>query len=608
MPHKIEQYNSLSDLEKEHTKSVYLRNEEDKRRGVEYVMSKVLGFYKECLELGPEYLTGVEDEGEVTGDGVTLNRRSRHLDTCDGVTKTPTASNAQAKFSKCEFWICTVQFLGYVIDSKGIHVDLAKIEAIKDWASPTTPTEIRQFLGLFGYYQIFIKGLSKIAKPLTKLTQKNNKFDWEEEQESSFQLLKQKLCDALILALPKGSDDFMVYCDALYKGLCVVLMQREKVIAYASRQLKIHEENYKTHDLKLGAVVFALKIWRHYFYVNVVADALSRKERIKTLRVRALVMTIGLNLPSWLPCSSDLRALSMHESHKSKYSIYPGSDKMYQDLRKLYWWPNMKPEIATYISKCLTCSKEKITMDFVTKLPKTSSGYDTIWVIVDCLINSAYFLPMKVTNSMVRLMRLYLKEVVSRHGVPISIIFDHDGRFTSGFWQSLQKALGTRLDMSIAYHPQTDGQSERIIQTLKDMLRACVIDFGNGWERHLPLVEFSYNNSYHTSIKAAPFEALYGCKCRSPFCWAESYADMRHKPLEFQVGDKVILKVLPWKGVICFGKRGKLNPRYIGPFKILEKVRWNSRRGPEFTWEREDQIRNKYPHLFVNTTLEGDSN
>ncbi|GKB30116.1 putative reverse transcriptase domain-containing protein [Tanacetum coccineum] len=294
---------------------------------------------------------------------------------------------------------------------------------------------------------------------------------------------------------------------------------------------------------------------------------------------------------------------------------------------------------------------------------------------------------MKETDSMEKLTRQYLKEVVSRHGVPVSIIFDRDSKFTSHFWKSLNEALGTQLDMSTAYHPQTDGQSERTIQTLEDMLRACVMDFRKTWDRHLPLIEFSYNNSYHTSIKAAPFEALYGRNCRSPIYWAEhrlqasrdrqrSYANKRRKPLEFQVGDKVMLKVSPWKGVIRFGKRGKRNPYYIGPFKILDKVGTvayrlelpeklnsiystfhvlnlkkclsdeplaipldeihvddklnfieepvevmdrevkrlkqsripimkvccNSRRGPEYTWEREDQMQKKYPHLFANPT------
>nr|GFC74579.1 putative reverse transcriptase domain-containing protein [Tanacetum cinerariifolium] len=232
-------------------------------------------------------------------------------------------------------------------------------------------------------------------------TQKKVKFEWGDKQEAAFQLLKQKLCSEPILALPKGSEDFIVYCDALNKGLGAVLMQREKVISYASRQLKIHEKNYMTHDLELGAVVFALKIWRHYL-----------KEREPPLRVRALVMTIGLDLPrqilnaqtnarkpknikkedvggmlvensrdsekvrtekleprtdgtlclngrSWLPCYGDLRIVIMHESHKSKYSIHPSSHKMYQDMKKLYWRPNMKAGIATYVSKCLTCAKVK---------------------------------------------------------------------------------------------------------------------------------------------------------------------------------------------------------------------------------------------------------
>nr|GEU62471.1 reverse transcriptase domain-containing protein [Tanacetum cinerariifolium] len=343
---------------------------------------------------------------------------------------------------------------------QGLHVDPAKIEAFKKWSYPTTPTEIRQFLGLAGYYRRFIKDFSKIAKSLTILTQKDKKFVWGEYQEMDFQILKQKLCEALILALPEGKDDFVVYCDASIQGLGAVLMQREKVIAYASRKLKPHEENYTTHDLELGTkelnmrqrrwlkllAYYDCEIRYHPGKKNFVVDALSRKRTIKSrqvkpLRVRSLIMTIHLNLPfqileaqtealkednvqaenlqgmekafeiradgtrciknqSWLPLFGNLRNLIIYESHKSKYSIHSGSDRMYQDLKKLYWWPNMKAIITKYVGKCLTCSRvkterqkpsclliqpkipiwkwERITMDFVTKLPRTSNGHDTI--------------------------------------------------------------------------------------------------------------------------------------------------------------------------------------------------------------------------------------
>nr|GEZ65088.1 putative reverse transcriptase domain, ribonuclease H-like domain, aspartic peptidase domain protein [Tanacetum cinerariifolium] len=241
-------------------------------------------------------------------------------------------------------------------------------------------------------------------------------------------------------------------------------------------------------------------------------------------------------------------------------------------------------DIATYVSKCLTCAKVKaehqkpsgllvqpkipkwkwdnITMDFITKLPKSSQGYDTIWVIIDRLTKSAIFTPIRETDPMDKLARIYLKEVVTRHVIPVSIISDRNPRFALNFWRSLQNALETRLDMSTAYHPETDGQSERTIQTLEDILRACAIDFGKGWVNHLPLVKFSYNNSYYATIKAASFEALYGQKCRSPVCWTEI------GEAQILVGDKLMLKVSPWKGVVRFGKRGKLNPRYVGPFKV----------------------------------------
>ncbi|GJW18823.1 putative reverse transcriptase domain-containing protein [Tanacetum coccineum] len=231
---------------------------------------------------------------------------------------------------------------------------------------------------------------------------------------------------------------------------------------------------------------------------NVVADALSRKEREPPLRVRALVMTISLDLPKQI-----LNAQTESEKpEKLRFEHQRPSGLLVQPKIPEWKWDN-------------------ITMDFVTKLPKTSQGYDTIWVIVDRLTKSAIFTPMRETDPLDKLARLYLKEVVTRHGIPVSIICDRDPRFASNFWRSLQNALGTNLDMSTAYHLQTDGQSERTIQTLEDMLRACAIDFGKGWVNHLPLVEFSYNNSYHASIKAAPFEALYGRKCRSPVCWTE---------------------------------------------------------------------------------------
>ncbi|GJZ75626.1 putative reverse transcriptase domain-containing protein [Tanacetum coccineum] len=370
-----------------------------------------------------------------------------------------------AKFSKCEFWIPKVQLLSHVIDSKGIHVDPAKIESIKYWASPKTPMEIRQFLGLAGYYRTFIEGFSKIARSMNKLTPE------------------------------EGAENFIVYCDASHKGLSDVLMQNEKVIAYASRQLKIHEKNYTTHDLELGAIVFALKIWRHYLYgtkctvftdhkslqhildqkdlnmrqrcrlkllsdcdceiryhpgkANVVADALSRKERIKPLRVRALVMKIGLDLPrKILNAQAEAMQAENIKSEDLGVKVFNPSG-FRQDV------PGFKEIIlvARYEGRYCHWKWEKIMMDFITKLPKTSNGYDTIWVIVDRLTKSAHFLPMRENDSMERLMNIYMKEVVSRHEVPVSIISDRDGRFTSQFWQAFQKALGTRLDMSTAYHP-----------------------------------------------------------------------------------------------------------------------------------------------------------
>ncbi|GKA98540.1 putative reverse transcriptase domain-containing protein [Tanacetum coccineum] len=352
-----------------------------------------------------------------------------------------------AKFSKCEFWLQEVHFLGHVVNSDGIHVDPSKIEAVKNWKVPKTPSEIRSFLGLAGYYRRFIANFSKVAKPLTSLTQKNQKYEWGKEQEEAFQTLKDNLCNAPILSLPEGSEDFVVYCDASNQGFGCVLMQRGKHI-FDQKELNMRQQRW----IKLFSD-YDCEIRYHLGKANVVADAFSMKGRVKPRRVRAMSMTIWSSVTDKILVAQG----EASKTHASRYLVYPGADKTYYDLGDMHWWPCMKKDIATYVS------------DYVAK------------------------------------------------------------------------ALGTRLDMSTAYHPQTDGQSEHTIQTLEDMLRACGIDFGD--------------------------ERLKAARDRQ-----KSYADNRRKPLEFEVGDQVLLKVSPWKGVVRFGNKRKLAPMYVGPFEILERI------------------------------------
>ncbi|KAH0706397.1 hypothetical protein KY285_010896 [Solanum tuberosum] len=498
-----------------------------------------------------------------------------------------------------------------------------------------------------------------------------------------------RLTTTPILTLPEGSDGYVICCDVSRVGLGCVLIQRSKVTAYASRQLKVHEKNYPTYDLELEALVFALKIWRHYLYgvhvdvftdhnslqyaftqkelnlrqrkwieflkdydmnvhyhpgkANVVADALSRlsmgsvahveeekKElakdvhRLARLGVRlmsisdsgvtvqngsesSLVVEVkekkesdpilfelkgaihqqmvevfyqgGDGVLSYqgqlcVPKVGELREKILPEAHNSRYSIHPGATKMYRDLREVYWWNDMKRDIADFVAKCPNCQQVKwevINMDFITGLPRTRRQHDSIWVIVDRVTKSSRFLAVKTTDSVEDYAKFYINEIVRLHGVPLSIISDRGPQFTFHFWKSFQKGIGTQVNHSTTFHPQTDGQAERIIQTLEDMLRACVINFKGSWDDHLPLIEFAYNNSYHSSIQMSPYEALYGRRCRSPVGWFEvgetaligpdsvhdamekvqlirdrlkttqsrqkSYADVRRRELEFQVDD-----------------------------------------------------------------------
>nr|CAE02835.3 OSJNBa0014F04.1 [Oryza sativa Japonica Group]CAE03534.1 OSJNBa0061C06.22 [Oryza sativa Japonica Group] len=328
-----------------------------------------------------------------------------------------------------------------------------------------------------------------------------------------------------------------------------------------------------------------------------------------------------------VPDNRELKQLILQEAHESPYSIHPGSTKMYLDLKEKYWWITMKREIAEFVTLCDVCQRVKaehqrpagllqplqvpewkwdeIGMDFITGLPKTQGGYDSIWVVVDRLTKVARFIPVKTTYGGSKLAELYFARIVSLHGAPKKIVSDRGSQFTSHFWKKLQEELGTRLNFSTAYHPQTDGQTERLNQILEDMLRACVLDFGKTWDKSLPYAEFSYNNSYQASIQMAPYEALYGRKCRTPLLWDQvgesqvfgtdilreaeakvrtirdnlkvaqsrqkSYADNRRRDLEFAVDDFVYLRVTPLRGVRRFQTKGKLAPRYVGPFRITAR-------------------------------------
>nr|CBL94172.1 putative retrotransposon protein [Malus domestica] len=544
-----------------------------------------------------------------------------------------------AKFSKCQFWLTELAFLEHVVSAQGIQVDPQKIAAVENWEQPRTVTEVRSFLGLAGYYRRFVQDFSMIALPLTELTRKDVKFEWDENCERSFQQLK--------------------YC-----------------LTHAP--LKNHERNYPTHDLELAAIVFALKIWRHYLYgekcriftdhksfqylftqhdlnlrqrrwmellsdydctieyhsgrANVVAEALSRKPQVrpvlvdrileaqmvdeeiqemvqlrnegkkKDLRIRESDGMLMQENRMYVPNNEELKNEILDEAHCSAYAMHPGGTKMYHTIRPFYYWPGMKREIAEYQVKAKRKKPfgrmqplpvpqwkwENITMDFVYKLPRTRNGFDGIWVIVDRLTKSAHFIP---------------------------------------------EALGTNLLYSTAYHPQTDGQSERTIQTLEDMLRSSVLQFGDSWHYRLDLMEFAYNNSFHSSIGMSPFEALYGRACRTPLCWSEvgervlegpeivdettqniqlppelskvhnvfHVSMLRHyiydplhvippQPLEINSDltyNEESVTILDWKDKVLMNKTVS-----------LVKVLWRNHSVEEATWETKDQMREMYPRLF----------
>nr|CAD40062.3 OSJNBa0085C10.14 [Oryza sativa Japonica Group] len=532
------------------------------------------------------------------------------------------------------------KFLGHVISTGGVAVDPSNVESVTNWKHPRTVSEIRSFLGLAGYNWRFIENFSKIAKPLTRLLQKDMKYKWSEECEQSFQELKSRLISAPILILPDPKKGFQVYCDASKLGL-----------------------GYPTHDLELAAVVHALKIWCHYLFgtrtevytdhkslkyiftqpdlnmrqrkwlelikdydmgihyhpgkANVVADALSRKGYSNATEGRQLPLELckefeRLNLgiiSRGFVAALEAKPTLIEQVREAQIND-PDIHEIKKNMRRGKAIGFLEDEQGTRVKaehqkpvgllqplKIPEWKWEEIGMDFITGLPRTSSGHDSIWVIVDRLTKVAHFIPVRTTYSGSRLAELYMARIVCLHGVPKKIVSDRGSQFTSKFWKKLQEEMGSKLNFSTAYHPQTDEQTERVNQILEDMLRACALDFNRSWDKILPYAEFSYNNSYQASLQMAPYEALYGRKGRTPLLWDQtgerqvfgtdilreaeekvkiiqerlrvaqsrhkSYADNRRRDLSFEEGDHVYLRVTPLRGVHRFDTKGKLALRFV---------------------------------------------
>ena len=535
-----------------------------------------------------------------------------------------------AKKSKCTFSSEKVEYLGFIISKDGVSTDPAKVEAVKNWPTPKNIREVRGFLGLTGWYRVFIQFYAKIAAPITSTLKKTKAFIWTPAAEQAFNLLKEALMSDPILALPDFAKPFLVTSDASGQAIGGVLTQEGRPIAYESRKLRTHELNYPMHDLELLAVVHALKLWRHYLLgkefkiktdhkslkwiftqpelnmrqrrwlellheydftieyqpgkENVVADALSRKSILTTITLlcttlleevrqastddyffKKIVSTLQLQSKSekqlriiegfqlindvlyfkdrlYIPPNKDIQLRILTEAHDIPIAAHPGYIKTYNALRKSFWWKGMKRDVLSYVTRCLSCQRikaervkypgklqpndipqmkwETISMDFVTGLPR-SKGYDSIFVVVDLLTKMVHLFPVHKDASAKDIAHVFMKGVFVYHGLPRRIISDRDSKFTSNFWRAIFEATGTQLSFSTAYHPQTDGQTERVNQIIEDMLRAYCMREPAKWTRYLYLVEFAYNASHQRSIAMSPFQALYGQECLTPLKWTD---------------------------------------------------------------------------------------
>ena len=620
-----------------------------------------------------------------------------------------------AKRSKCTFCAEKVEYLGFIISKHGVSTDPAKIEAVRNWPSPKSIREVRGFLGLTGWYRVFIPGYARIASPITSTLKKTKVFEWSEDAEQAFLLLKEALISDPILALPDFAKPFLVTTDASGQAIGGVLSQEGRPVAYESRKLRTHELNYPTHDLELLAVVHALKMWRHYllgnaFIIktdhkslrwiftqpdlnmrqrrwlellheydfkieyqagkeNIVADVLSRKSTLASITLlqssiiplvreasqddpffKLITTTLTLSSKTekqlrvvdgftlvegllyykerlYIPPKPEIKLQILAEAHDIPIAAHPGYIKTYNMLRTSFWWKGLKRDVLSYVTKCLSCQRikaerikypgklqpnevplmkwENISMDFITGLPM-SRGFDAIFVVVDMLTKMCHLFPVHKKSSAKDIAHVFMRGVFLYHGLPRRIISDRDSKFTSNFWRAIFEATGTQLSFSTAYHPQTDGQTERVNQIIEDMLRAYCMREPIKWTRYLYLVEFAYNASFQRSIGMSPFKALYGQECLTPLKWTDpmirvqaskemldemqqqtdlirfeikaaqdrqkAYADTHRSDREFEEGDMVFLRVKPKHSSLSLGKFKKLSARYCGPYVITKRI------------------------------------
>ncbi|SPT17748.1 unnamed protein product [Triticum aestivum] len=456
-----------------------------------------------------------------------------------------------AKFSKCEFWLDEVLYLGHIISAKGISVNPEKVSAIVNWEPPQNVKQLRSFLGLASYCRRFVENFSRIAKPLSNLLQKHVKYSWTPECDLAFKTLKEQLITAPVLTPPDESKPYEVFCDASLQGKANVIADALSREAYCnSLILKPFQPDLCEAFRKLNLQIVPQGFIANLQVTPTLEDQIREAQLLDTM-VKKVKHGVAKGLPKYkcyriddkdtlffedriVVPKGDLRKVIMNEVHNSLLSIHSGSSKMYHDLKQSYWWTRMKREIAQFVNEYDVCRRVKaehqrpagllqplaipewkfdhIEMDFVTGFPKSKRGNDAIFVVIDKLTKVAHFLPIKEPIMAAQLAELYTSKIVSLHGIPQLISSDRGSIFTSKFWDSFQKAMGTNIRFSTAFHPQTSGHVERLNQILEDMLRACVISFGMKWEDSLPYAEFSYNNSYQASSGKAPFEILYGKK------------------------------------------------------------------------------------------------